>query len=88
MLRLMVSYAPDALLPTDESFAAASSIHSFLAFTLLSAYLRQRRISAPDYPTLGGNPITIFSNSSTSIGHSGQLCFQHTIKSQPRRGCL
>jgi len=36
---------------------------------------------------LDHNAFTTFSSSSTSIGHSGQLCFQHTIKSQPRRGC-
>src|SRR5437899_549581 len=26
-------------------------------------------------------------SSSTSSGHSGQLCFQHTIKSAPSTGC-
>jgi hypothetical protein len=42
----------------------------------------------PEYPILDHNAFTTFSSSSTSIGHSGQLCFQHTIKSQPRSGCL
>src|SRR5689334_2571316 len=35
-----------------------------------------------------GWPLTALFNSSTSTGHSGQLCSQHTIRSQPAGLCM
>jgi len=59
---------------------------------LICAYLRKSAASfafpitglpdQPDHPIFPGLCHVIVLSSSTSSGHSGQLCFQHTIPSQ------